>query len=137
MPDQDYEGQPVSKYNEAVAKLQRIGGLWNIVHLSSINGNFKKWNSVLDEVWKELAADTEEDGAEEKKINEYNVEIAGLQPLSSPGNFGFNKPPKGHKEKVAAQYAILVKKELYLRRLQNQLGMGTKHADLHEDDLDM
>lgn len=137
MSETEYDPLQVSQYNEAVAKLMRIGSLWTMAHSSAIQRNYYKWNAVLDEVWKELAADTEKEGTEESDIDNFNLSLSKLQPLYQIGSTGFNKQDKSSKDKMAKQYTILVKKEIYLRRLQNKLGMGTKYKDMYEDEIDM
>ena len=39
-------------------------------------------------------------------------------------------------EKIALQYLILNKKNLFLRRLQNKQGKGTAYSSDDEDDID-
>ena len=77
---------------------------------------YNQQNEELDCVWTELASDsTEED---DKKFDEFMKQIIT------------------NKKKRNILYQILMRKEIWLRRLQNKQGKGTAYADMSEDDFD-
>lgn len=117
--------QKVSKFSSGIAQLMRLDEIWKDTHRHVRTGRLEMWNWDLDRVWCELSADLEdgnEDGkkpdARIKKFEDINKEIA-----SSKLNFG-------------KYYQILMKKELFLRRLQNELGKGTSYEEGDDDYMD-
>ena len=112
--DYDEDSSPkLSKYNSAIAQLYRLDSLWQDTHLHCREGNLMKWNWDLDRVWCELAADTKQETKD--KFDEINLEIA---------------KNKNHPSKL---YLELLKKEIFLRELQNKQGKGTAYQDEDED----
>ena len=114
----------VSKFNSSIAILQRIDQLWKDAHSHSRSGQLMKWNWDLDRVWCELAADAEDKTA---KFEEFNKNIKELI-------------DKTKSEKTAIKYsklyALILKKEIFLRVLQNKQGKGTVYEDSLEDYMD-
>ncbi len=112
---QQENNELLSKFNEAGAQLFRIGNLWTACHYYRKRGNLSQWNVHLDSVWLELSADAKPE--HEKKINNFNSLILKY---------------KGHKDIV---YQILMKKEMFLRKLQNAQGKGSTYQDPDADDM--
>lgn len=118
MSDDDFADVPsgkTSKYNSALAQLYRIDALWQDAHNHSRSGELIKWNWDLDRVWCELAADSQEKIEEMDAINELVKKSVGF-PVSL--------------------YQILMKKEIFLRTLQNKQGKGTAYEESIEEYMD-
>lgn len=125
-----------SRFNSAVEQIQRFGMMWKEAYTHFKLSNYKKWNDVLDTFWREFSADLKED---DKKIIVYKgieKELEALSPLHTPNMFGFKKIPNSYLKKVIEQKKVLTKKEIFLRRLQNELGKGTSYRDEFEDEFE-
>ena len=116
--DEEAEQQKISKFNSTLAILYRIDILWKDAHRHSRSGKLIKWNWDLDRVWCELAADAK--GDDTTKLKELDTEIA--KALKE------NNRPK--------LYSELLKKEIYLRKLENKQGKGISYAESMEDYMD-
>lgn len=102
-----------SKYNEAASSLGRIGNLLQSCHYWKKRGNLIQWNITLDCIWTELAADADKD--DPKKFSNFiKLQI------------------KYAKDKIKL-YQILLQKEIFLRKLQNNQGKGTAYLDPDSD----
>ena len=124
------EGSKKSKYNSAVAQLFRIDALWKDCHTHSRSGAYAQWNSDLDKVWCELAGDLDKNSNQEKEYVKINKKIGEIY---TKDNSGFTLTDKDSKKKMTTNYNNLIEKEIFLRRLQNELGKGTAYADEDED----
>ena len=129
MTEQNAAQQQVSKYNSAVAQLFRLDELWKDAHRHSRSGKYSEWNADLDMIWSELARDLKEGCDEEKEYNSFTKKLGEAGKMTKEEVRGFNST----KNDKAGQYIILLQKEIWLGRLQNQLGKGTKW-DEGEDD---
>lgn len=125
--------QQTSKYNSAVEQLKRIGELWNKAHTRTISGDLLGWNNVLDKIWSELARDLPEDDKREKRFKEFSEKLSKLGRLGKAEIHGFDKIVNKNTD---GQYVILLQKEIWLGRLQNELGKGTSWNDEDEDMID-
>lgn len=146
---EEKEENKISKYNSGVFIIQRLHNLWLDANEHSRRGQFSKWNKDLDRIWLEIARDLSDDKLNDKKDKKGN-EIKGYKSkfdnfdkqLTETGalsdNFGgdFEAPTKKDIENRNEQYKILMEKEFFLRRLENETGKGTKFEDLSEDDMD-
>lgn len=121
----------VSKYNSAVAQLQRLDQLWNKAHTASSSGNYIVWNLTLDKIWSELAGDLDQNPTKEKEFYTFTENLGKTGSISKPEIKGFKI--EENKER-AKQYLILLTKEIWLRRLQNTLGKGSSYDDGSQDD---
>lgn len=121
--------QQVSKYNSAVAQLFRLDELWKDAHRHSRSGNYMAWNADLDKIWSELARDLKPNCNEEKEYNKFTEQLGSSGNISKQEIKGFNS----NKNDKSNTYMILLRKEIWLGRLQNTLGKGTKW-DEGEDD---
>jgi len=110
-------------FNSTLAILYRIDELWQQAHRIAISGDLMKWNWILDRIWCELAADSNEEDF--NKIKELNEEI---------------KKIIENREKIEIKKSILykkiLKKEIFLRQLQNIQGKGVKYEQNIEDYMD-
>lgn len=126
------QSQKQSKFNSTIAILMRIDILWKDAHHHSRAGSYDKWNIDLDRVWCELAADVEEGKDDDKKFDTLNETI---------NNIGFKKPinPKtGARVLInkCSLYMAIMKKEIFLRKLQNKQGKGVAYEESIEDYMD-
>lgn len=119
------EEEKTSKYNSAIAILYRIDLLWKDCHYHSRNGQYLKWNLDLDRVWCEVSADLSEDDV--KMFNEINIELSMV---------GFKLNKEGEMINRHLLYPILMKKELFLRKVQNKIGMGVAYEESLDDYMD-
>lgn len=130
--------------NSAYSQIYRFDDIWRSAFKYASSGNFLSWNYSLDGIWRELAGDLKQkygDGKTEYKnihnaINNINIELLKTYPLiSGMMSNGFNKVSNEDRQRASKQYLILMKKEIYLRELQNELGKGTKWADEDQDSM--
>ena len=119
---QNMDDLKLSKYNSAFAILYRIDRLWQDSHIHSRNGLYEKWNLDLDRIWCEIAADANEEF--EKQFEALNTEIKLI---------GFKRTNEGTIILAHKLYPILMKKEIFLRRLQNKQGKGVAYEDSIDD----
>lgn len=127
----DGEDRTKSKYNSAISQLYRMDELWRDSHRHSRAGNLKEYNSDLDRVWLELAGDLKPVNKKDRAIileyKDFNFKIAELNGLLTMKRISLSN----FSEKL---YQLLMEKELFLRRMQNELGKGTAYEDEMEDD---
>lgn len=121
------DGQKVSKYNSGIAIIMRLDNLWRDTHTHSRGGAFSKWNQDLDRIWCELARDIKEDEYKKKEtyFDKFDEELIAKGNFEDNASEGFKDVKPEQIKKRAEQYLILMKKELFLRRLENTLGKGT------------
>jgi len=136
MEEDNSNQQKTSKYNSAVAQLQRIDRLIDKIHLRAADSNYKEWNELLDRVWTELSADLISSSPRVKEFDDINNNLSKIGELNFKNN-GFNKTTDYDlKKKLIVSKNLLMKKEIFLRRLQNELGKGTKWEEGDEDYMD-
>jgi hypothetical protein len=131
----------------------RLDQLWKNCHSFKRNGKFSQWNDELDTIWLELARDIgekdyydldkESNKTKDKdkiitngyksKFDEFDKELGKLMPFEDSGNIGFIPPDKSSKEKRNEQYQILMRKQLFLARLENELDKGTTYEEEDDD----
>lgn len=102
-----------SKYNAGVAQLYRLDFLWQKVHEHKCAGQLSAWNWRLDAVWGELGADADE--PHETKFYDFMKKIAKC------------------KKNKSLLYQTLIKKEIFLRKLQNTQGKGSAYQQNDDD----
>lgn len=130
------KGFKLSRYNSAADQLQRIGQLWKEANTCAKQGSHHEWNRILDTIWRELAGDLPDNSPQEKNFNDLVQEILRVLPLSNTSTKSFNKIKENSHSKVSKEYIILMKKDIFLRRLQNNLGKGSAYKDEFEDDFE-
>jgi len=123
-----------SKYNSGAFINIRLNNLWVLTHNHARTSNYSEWNSILNRIWCELAADTEEGGEEEKKMEAIDKELSATGVRSWSSTTGFEKRKIEYLKKMTQQYRLIMKKEIVLRRLQNKQGKGTAYYDETQDD---
>mgnify|MGYP003646038836 CR=1 FL=1 len=120
----------VSRYNSGALINLRLNELWQDAHKHKRNAQYSSWNGDLDAVWCELAGDVIEDSEKDKKFIELNKDLSKESPIINwGGSTGFNEITQSQKLKRQKQYLKLIKKEVFLRRLQNVQGKGTAYND--------
>lgn len=118
----------VSKYNSGALINLRLNELWQDAHKHKRKAQYSSWNGDLDAVWCELAGDVIEESGNDKAFTNLNQELSKLSPIINwDGNGGFNKISELQKLNRQKQYLKLIKKEVFLRRLQNVQGKGTAY----------
>lgn len=116
MEEGKFEEQKISKFNSTIAILYRIDSLWKDAHIHSRSGKLMKWNWDLDRIWCELACDANLDDEQEfKKLNDDVL--------------------ANYKNPVEL-YKNLLKKEIFLRKLQNKQGKGVAYEESLDNYLD-
>ena len=127
-----------SKFSGALAQIYRLDELWKKVNNAATSNNFTLWNTILDRIWCELARDLQEDEYEKKEetFKDFDNEIANNGGFNDEEPGGFKHVSKDLVQKRSDLYYILMKKDLFLRRLENHLGKGTSYDDGDEDDFD-
>lgn len=130
--------QKISKYNSGVSALIRLNDLWIDTHKHSRNGYFNSWNLDLDRIWCELAKNFEEKIYQEKKklFDDFETKLKDSGKINDFKSDAFKEIPNEEIKKRGVHYKILMEKELFLRRLENELGLGTAWEDEDEDDFD-
>jgi len=134
------DAQKISKINSAGLINLRLHNLWVDVNNHSRKGQYASWNSDLDRLWCEMAADVNptEKGLSEgdKIIKEFETikkRVKQISPIINwRGGEKFKQLTMEDKKKQEIQYETLMEKEIFIRRLQNKQGKGT--AYIEEDD---
>jgi len=129
------EEEKISKINAAGIINVTIENLWRDVFLSMAKGDLVTWNRKLDAVWGILGGDVAEGEKEDKAMEALNLQIYKTGSLNHKKT-GFQKLEVDESEKMALQYLLLNKKNLFLRRLQNKQGKGTAYTSDDRDDMD-
>ena len=135
---EEKEEQKISKYNSGVAIQIRIDSLWKDANNHSRAGLFYKWNLDLDAIWRELARDIKEKDYQGKKekYDEFDTKLVETGKFKDYGGEGFKKEENDDLQKRGKQYKILMEKELFLKRLENELGKGTAYDEGDDYDFD-
>lgn len=130
----------VSRYSSGINILMRINELWKDTHTHSRSGHFAKWNSDLDRVWLELARELKDSDDEDsdykkakEKYDEFEKQLSDLGDFQDFGKQGFEDLTKDERTKRNNQYKILMDKQVFLARLENEMGIGTSYDDEDED----
>ena len=134
---EDQEAQ-ISKHSSGVSILIRIDGLWKDANYHSCSGQYSKWNTKLDVIWRELARDLNDTDYKTKKIefDAFDKKLTKTGQFKDSGGDTFDGLKQDEIKKRSEQYKILNDKELFLKRLENKLGKGTTWDDGEDDDFD-
>lgn len=140
------ETEKKSKFSSGLNIVMRLDELWKDTHKHSRNGEYGLWNTDLDRIWLELARDLKEEDEEkvnQTSYNEANEKFKGFEgEIADVGNFedtindNFKGLTKEDVKKRNSQYNLLMKKQLFLARLENELGKGTTYSEGDDDDFD-
>ena len=129
------EEERISKINAAGIINITLENLWRDIFLAMTNGNLVLWNRKLDSIWSILGGDQIEGDDVDKDMGLLNLKIYESGSLNHK-KVGFQKLKGDEAEKMALQYLLLNKKNLFLRRLQNTQGKGTAYVGDDRDDMD-
>ncbi|HDK42170.1 MAG TPA: hypothetical protein ENG87_02220 [Candidatus Pacearchaeota archaeon] len=133
--NQDIDDVKISRINAAGIINITLENLWKDAFSSMAKGNLVIWNRKLDAVWGILGGDQEENDGVDKEMDKLNMKIYETGSLNHK-KVGFEKLKEDEAEKMALQYLLLNKKNLFLRRLQNKQGKGTAYQSEDTDDMD-
>jgi hypothetical protein len=98
-----------SKYNEAAQQISRLHELWLKISELRRKGRLFDWNFELDSVWTELAGDKNCSPEDENKFYSFMPQYVNA------------------KKNPALLYQVLLKKHVFLKRLQDSLGKGAAY----------
>lgn len=121
----------VSKINSAGLINATLEKLWLDSYNAMASGSYILWNTKLDAVWAILGGDCREGDNDDKNMDKINLAVYKNGSLKGKAGAGFNKKDNLNNP---IQYLSLMKKALFLRRLQNTQGKGTAYAS--DDDYD-
>lgn len=109
MADFDDSKKLVSVYNEAQLQIMRLNNIWTKCHNYAQSGNLSSYKWQLDRAWIELSADAKQVDEKYyfKAIDIINSTIAKSKTDQS-------------------LYNLLIKKEIFLKSLQEAAGKGGK-----------
>ena len=132
------EEKKISKFSSGINIIMRLDSLWKDTHSHSRNGQFTRWNSDLDRIWLELARDLDKKDyeTEEKKFNDLDNKLIKRKTFHDSPPPGFAEITADVVKERQEIYADLMKKQLFLARLENKLGKGTTFDEGDEDDFD-
>jgi len=129
----EVEDDKSSKINAAGLINTSLEKLWLEAYGSMSGGSYHIWNTKLDAIWAILGGDEKESGDVDKKMNDLNLELYSLGSFNSKVGSGFSQKSNPNN---SMQYQFLLKKSLFLRRLQNKQGKGTAYENEDDDDFD-
>ena len=118
----------ISTYNSMEQIIFRINDLWAKFNYHVLQGNLIKSNWVLDRLWGEFVTDATTPETKKKKEEEDDTTI--FESLQK--EYGTIHKLK-EREKL---YLFLMKKEKFLRLLQDKQGKGVKHQESALDYMD-
>lgn len=131
MEDYDSDMTKISKINPAQIINQNLeNNLWMPFNVAYKSGKYITANNNLDCIWIMLGGDLGKNSQEEKQYNEIEKELNKSGSLQDSLSIdGFRKVNIEQLKKMAVQRKILLKKAIFLRRLQNKQGKGTAYDD--------
>lgn len=135
----EYNNEPdvlesqTSRINAAGMINQTLEKLWNESYTLMSQGKYDLWNIKLDSIWAILGGDEKEGEDADRQITELNLKIYRTGSLKSKVGIGFSQQNNPNNP---LQYQLLLKKSLFLRRLQNKQGKGTAYKNSDLDDFD-
>ena len=130
----DLDDEKISKLNSGGLINIRMDFLWRETQKHCRVGQYSLWNADLDCIWMELAGEYEEGSKEYLAFEQIDMELSETNVKNWGGNQGFCTTTDENKKLMTKQYRLLMKKALFLRRLQNKQGKGTAYSDGSEDD---
>lgn len=105
----NYSQNLPSEFNSAAQEIARINEIRNKIHALMRSGKLDSCNYELDRWWAELASDKNVNQQDERKFYSFIDKYARI------------------KNNSALTYQLLLEKEVFLGRLQNRLGKGSKY----------
>jgi len=136
----DYEetelSPKISKINAAGLINLTLNNLWNDFYRHLSSATFSKANADLNCIWIELGGDVKDGDEDDVLYNGIELDLGNSTQLKKSNFGGFSTPTKEDLENFSKQYRILVRKGLFLKRLQNKQGKGTAYLEGDEDYMD-
>lgn len=140
------EDKKVSKFSSGLNIIMRIDILWKNCQEFKRKGRYTDWNDELDTIWLELARDIKPDDYKDKldelgkvisegyetKFKKFDENIKQFLPFNDL-LIGFDKPSVDIYIRRNEQYKILMEKQLFLSRCENELNKGTTYEDEDDD----
>lgn len=133
--DEKTEERRISKINSAALINLTLKRLWDDFYRHLRNLSYSKANFDLDCLWVELGGDQKEKDKEVKAFTKVETEIVSNW-AKVPSKSGFEKYTEEELNILAKQYRLLLKKALFLRRLQNEQGKGTAYEESIDEYMD-
>lgn len=130
----DLDEEKLSKLNSGGLINIRLDFLWRETHKHCRVGQYSLWNADLDCLWMELAGEYDEGSKEYCQFAAIDEELSETNVKNWGSRTGFDEMNEEQKKLMTKQYRLLMKKALFLRRLQNKQGKGTAYYDGSEDD---
>ncbi len=127
------EESKISKINSAGLINSTLERLWSDSYNAQSAGSYILWNTKLDSIWTILGGDCKDGDNNDKKMNEINLAVFANGSLKGKSGVGFNKKDNSNNP---IQYLSLMKKALFLHRLQNIQGKGTAYDRGDKDDFE-
>ena len=133
-----------SKFSSGLNIITRLDVLWRKCHELKRNGRYADWNEELDTIWLELARDLSTDEIEGKtvdgkksggyleKMEEFDLELKKTLPFNDTRT-SFTPLSNDVIKRRDEQYKILMKKQLFLAKLENTVDKGTTFEDEDDD----
>lgn len=136
----------VSKYSSGLNIIMRLDELWKNCAKFKRKGQFYNWNNELDTIWLELVRDLDEseyydkkndkgvviEEGHETKFNKFDKELKKYLPFMDSFK-GFGNPSNDEIKNRENQYEILMKKQIFLARMENKVGKGTSWTEKEDD----
>ena len=126
----------ISKINAAGLINLIIADLWRDSYRHSRKGDLSNWNADLNCLWIEFSGDVVEGDTNDEEYKKIEKGLMELGPISRQSSVGFKEITKEDKVNFAKQYNLLLKKAIFLKRLQNKQGKGTAYRDESDDYMD-
>ena len=141
MGDYDFNlNDETSRFNSGMLINMRLNNLWILTHNVARKGLYSEWSALLDRIWCELAGDVSDDEKGKAielafSLIEGELSVVGVTNWGRQ-NQGFEERDTKEKLLMTKQYRLLMKKEIFLRKLQNKQGKGTAYYDEADDYMD-
>lgn len=127
----------ISDYNSADLLNMALHNEWDKARTAMQSGNYHRWKAILDSIWGELGGDTEKNDSDEKEWIKLNSEYSKLGIFHTDEVKGFtNKISSQRLTAISLHYNKLLEIHIWLKRLQNRKGKGTKYRDDADDYFD-
>lgn len=128
----------LSKINSAGLVNSTLSNLWSDFFRHYRDGKYLAANSDLDCIWTILGGEKNiEESPAESEYKKIELKLYESGTLTNSLDIkGFGKVNQDDLTKIASQKIILLKKALFLRRLQNSQGKGTAYHDGEDEDMD-
>lgn len=126
MSDGEINEQKKAIFNSTLAILIRVDTLWKESHRYCKQGEYEKWNIALDRLFVEFFAECNEDDI--KRFEDFNKQIAEIGFVK---NFESQRLQNKHK-----LYPLLMRKEFFLKKLEQKQGKGVAYEESWEDYMD-